>query len=273
MKIHGFFRILKILLIISVSVISVFPFYLMLVMSTRSTSEIMRSLSLIPGSHLLENIMKIINPGFFIAYRNSLTISLCATVFSITISSMAGYSIAAYNFPLKNVFYNFILVTMAVPGSIGMVGYLNEMRVLGLTRTLSPMVLIWLANGFGAFWMTQYLKSAFQISLAESARIDGCGEFGIFFRIVIPCIRPALLTLFLMVFLWSWNNYMLPLVIVNSSRNITIPLYIQSLGTSFREDFGARISGLVLSIMPVIVIFAIASKSFIQGLMAGAIKE
>jgi ABC-type glycerol-3-phosphate transport system permease component len=194
-------------------------------------------------------------------------------MFSIAISSMAGYSIAAYNFPLKNVFYNFILVTMAVPGSIGMVGYLNEMRVLGLTRTLSPMVLIWLANGFGAFWMTQYLKSAFQISLAESARIDGCDEFGIFFRIVVPCIRPALLTLFLMVFLWSWNNYMLPLIIVNSSRNITIPLYIQSLGTSFREDFGARISGLVLSIAPIIAIFAVASKSFIQGLTAGAIKE
>ena len=120
--------------------------------------------------------------------------------------------------------------------------------------------------------MTQYLKSSLQIELIESARLDGCGEIRIFLNIVMPCIKPAIITLCLLIFLWSWNSYLLPLVMVNKAENYTIPLFIQTLGNEHKVDIAAQITGLLIAVIPLILAFAIFSKDFIRGLTEGAVK-
>lgn len=265
-------KIPKVLAIAIVSLISFIPFYYTLVMSTHSTDEIMLGVSWIPGKYLLDNIRTALNDTFWVAFKNSLIVSLTAMFGSTLISLMAGYGMVAYRFRLKKVIYNFVLLTMMVPSVLGIIGYMQEMRVLGLSGTLAPLILIWLPSGFGVFWITQYLQNSLHMELVESARLDGCGEFGIFLRIVVPCIKPAIITLCLLIFLWSWNSYMLPLVMVNKADNYTIPLYIQSLGNEHRKDIAAQITGLLISIVPLIIAFAVFSKDFIRGLTEGAVK-
>jgi ABC-type glycerol-3-phosphate transport system permease component len=255
-----------------VTFFSIIPFALMIVMTTHTTEEIYTGVGFMPGTNLLVNLGYVFSPGFFRSFYNSLIVSVTATVCSVLFSSMAAYALVAYRFRGRGTVYNFILLVMMIPGSISLVGYMYEMRVLRLTSTLIPIIVPWFAQGFGAFWMTQYLKSSFQINLVESARIDGCNELRLFFSIVIPCIRTAVVTLALLVFLWSWNSYLTPLIFINSSANITIPLYIKSLGNEFRTDYAAQITGLTVSLVPIIALFIGFSKNFIQGITAGAIK-
>jgi len=265
-------RWIKYVIIILVSVISLFPFYCMIIMSTQTTEEIFTGMALLPGTHFLQNINTVLSKSFFVAYKNSLIVSVSSSVLCTLFSAMAGYALTLYRFRLRNAIYNFVLITMMIPASIGIIGYMNEMRVLQLSRSITPMILVWLANGFGVFWMTQYLRGSLQMAIVESARIDGSGEMRTFLSIVLPCIRPALGTLLLMIFLWSWNNYLLPLVLVNQTANYTIPLYIQTLGNEYVSDYGARITGLLLSVFPLLLAFTLGSKSFIRGLTSGAIK-
>jgi ABC-type glycerol-3-phosphate transport system permease component len=255
-----------------VTFLSVIPFLLMLAMTTHTTEEIYTGIGIIPGTNLLVNLSYVFSREFFRSFYNSILVSVIGTVCSVLFSSMAAYGLVAYRFKGRNVMYNFILLVMMIPGSISLVGYMYEMRILRLTNTLVPIIVPWFAHGFGAFWMTQYLKASFEINLVESARIDGCNELHLFFSIVIPCIRSAVVTLALLIFLWSWNNYLTPLIFINSSKNMTIPLYIKTLGNEFRTDYAAQITGLVIGLVPIILLFIVFSKNFIRGITAGAIK-
>ena len=259
----------RVLAIVIVSLISFVPFYYTLTMSTHSTDEIMLGVSAIPGKYLLTNISTALNDTFWVAFKNSLIVSLLSMTGSVLISLMAGYGLVVYQFRLKRVIYNFVLLTMMVPSVLGIIGYMQEMRVLHLSGTLIPLILIWLPSGFGVFWITQYLQNSLQMELVESARIDGCNEFMIFAKIVMPCIKPAIISLCLLLFLWSWNSYLLPLVMINKADNYTIPLYIQSLGNEHKKDIAAQITGLLISIVPLIAAFAIFSKDFIPRLDRG----
>lgn len=265
-------KIPKIAAISIVTLISFVPFYYTLVIATRSTDEVMLGLSLFPGKYLLQNIKTALNSTFWVAFKNSMIVSLASTVCSVSISLMAGYGLAAYRFRFRKLIYNFVLLTMMVPSVLGIIGYMQEMRILKLSGGLLPLILIWFPNGFGVFWITQYLENSLQIELIESARIDGCNELKIFLKIVIPCIRPAIVSLCLLIFLWSWNSYLFPLVMINKTGNYTIPLFIQSLGNEHRKDIAAQITGLLIAIIPLIAAFAVFSKDFIRGLTEGAVK-
>lgn len=266
-------NVLKFILIALVSAICLLPFYFMIVMSTVTNADIFMGRIGRIGPHFLENVQTVLaGGGYLTSYKNSIIISAVAVFVNLLFSSMAGYALTVYRFPLRNACYNFILLSMMIPSSIGMIGYMQEMRVLGLSRSLVPMMLPWFANGFGCFWMTQFMKTSLQIEIVESARIDGSNEMNTFLQVIIPCIRPALGTLGLCIFLWSWNNYLLPLVMINNADNYTIPLYIRTLGNEHMADYAARITGLLLAIAPLMIAFTLGSKNFIKGLTAGAVK-
>ena len=218
------------------------------------------------------NIKTIFASNFVQSYGNSFFISITAMALSTLVCSMVGYGMNVYQFKWKKAAYTLILLTMMVPTQIGIIGYMIEMRNFRLNNTLWPMILIWLASGFGAYWMVSFVRNGLPLELVESARIDGAGEFRTFFQIAFPCIRPGLLTLCLLQFLWSWNSYMYPLVFINKQENYTIPIFVKSLATLFRTDYGAQLAGLTLSTIPILILFAIGSKSFIKGLTAGAVK-
>jgi multiple sugar transport system permease protein/cellobiose transport system permease protein len=265
-------KYMAILVLFSVSIISLYPFYMMVIMSSYKAEEIFTSLKLLPGNYFGVNLNTVLTSNFALAYGNSILVSISATVVSVFISAMAGYALNIYHFRFRNVAFRIIMVTMMIPSHISLVGYMIEMRTFHFTNTLLPLIFTWVASGFGVFWMTQYISGALSREMVESARIDGCHEFAVFFRIVVPCILPAVTTLILLVFLWSWNNYLLPLIFINRANLSTIPIYIQSLRNAFRTDYGAQLTGLVLTTAPLIVLFVLGSKSFIKGLTAGSVK-
>jgi len=254
------------------TVISIFPFWLMFSMSTYKSEMIFQNNPIIPSNYLGENIKTILASNFIESYGNSLFVSLVSMVVGVLICAMVGYGMFAYNFKWKKGIQIFIMLTMMVPTQIGIIGYMIEMRNMNLNNTLWPLIFTWFANGFGAYWMISFVRQAVPMELIESARIDGANEIRIFGNIVFPCIKPGIVTLCLLIFLWSWNNYMLPLVFINKQENYTIPIFVKSLASAFRTDYGAQLAGLTLATIPLLIIFIIGSKSLINGLTAGAVK-
>lgn len=265
-------KVLLGILLAVISLISLVPFWLMFSMSTYKSEQIFQNNPLIPSNYLMENIRTIFESNFVQSYANSFIISITAMVLSVLICSMVGYAMNVYEFKGKKVLNIFIMMTMMVPTQIGIIGYMIEMRNVHLNNTLLPMIFVWLASGFGAYWMISFIKGALPLELVESARIDGASEPKIYASITLPCIRPGLLTLCLLQFLWSWNSYIYPLVFVNRQENYTIPIFVKSLASAYRTDYGAQLAGLTLATIPVLILFIIGSKSFIKGLTAGAVK-
>ena len=193
-------RIPAYLLLLITTVAALLPFYIMLIMGTYKNEEIFTGLKLVPGTYILENFKTILQGNVFTPYLNSVFISLVSVVACIFVSSLAGYGLSKFRFKGQKILLTILIATLTMPYQISLSGYMMEMRWVGLNNTLWPMILVFLANPFGAFWMTQYIESAVPNSIIESARIDGCNEFRLFCGIVIPVIKPAVITLALLVF-------------------------------------------------------------------------
>ena len=258
--------------LILVSIISIIPFYFIISMATHNTSEIKRGDFLFFGDKLLENMNTIISGGFLKYYWNSFYTAALSAILCLLISSMAAYGLTVYRFRLKGFLTSFILASMMIPGQISLIGYTIEMRNLHLINTHLPLILTWGASAYSVFFTVQYMKSSLPLELVESARIDGCGEFRTFLNIALPMIKPAIGTLFMLIFLWSWNNFLMPSTVLTQSDKFTIPLGIQTLATAYTQDWGARGAALTISVLPILIIFACGSKYFIKGLAAGAVK-
>lgn len=265
-------RILSGLFLAVMAVLSLFPFYLMIVMSTHYNEDLFKGLTLLPGNYYLENLQTVMKSNFIRVYGNSLLVSLTAVLFCVPFSAAIGFALAKYEFRMKKLFYGFIIVTMMVPAQVGLIGYVIEMRTLGFGNTLLPIIFVWFAFPFGAFFLTQFIKDTVPKELLECARIDGCSEPRILLQIAFPLIRGGMATLAILVFLWSWNSYLLPLVTINSSKWYTIPLLVSNLGIVYRTDYAARLTALALATIPLLLVFIFGSKNFIRGITAGAVK-
>lgn len=264
--------VIKQIVLVLMTIVMFFPLYIVFIMGTYYSEDIFKGLPVLPEDYLIENIKMVISKGFFRAYFNSITVSVASVILSVMISSLIGFALAKYKFKGKKLIFGFIMAIMMIPGQIALIGYMLEMRKIGLIDTLLPLIFTWAAHPLGAFLMTQFISDAIPDELMESGRLDGCTEPGLFFRIVVPCIKPGFLTLATLVFLWSWNNYVLPLIIINKQEMFTIPLMVNNLSNAFRSDYGAIMCALALSVLPMIVIFSLCSKTFIKGIAAGAVK-
>lgn len=257
---------------ILLSVIALLPFYMMIMMGTYITEDLFLGTKLFPGSYFGENLQSVVNSGFFRSYINSFIVAIPHTAGAVLVSALTGYAFAKYRFRGKNALFAFVLATIAVPSQVGLVGFVVEMKMIGWINTLLPLIFPGMANAFVVFWMTQYIGSAVPNEILESGCLDGCNDFGVFFRLVLPIIRPAVVCMSLLLFLWSWNNYMTPLVIVSRVTLYTVPLAIALLQGEFRVDVAARILALGMGIIPILIMFAAGSRQLIQGMTAGSIK-
>lgn len=262
----------KQMILIVMTFLMFFPLYIVFIMGTYYSEDIFKGIPVLPSDYLWENLKMVFSKGFVRAYVNSIAVSVGSVVISVVVSTMIGFALAKYSFRGKKLILGFVLAVMMIPGQISLIGYMLEMRMAGLNNTLLPLIFNWAAHPLGAFLMVQFISDGVPDELLESARLDGCSEPGLFFKIVIPCIRPGFVTLATMIFLWSWNNYVLPVIIVNKQELFTIPLMVNNLSNAFRSDYGAIMCALSLSILPMIVIFSLCSKTFIKGISAGAVK-
>ena len=250
------------------------PFWFMFVFATHSRSEIF---NLPPplwfGHDLVRNFDLLTERLPF--WRNlgwSVYVAAMATVLTLLFCSMAGYAFALMEFRFKKPLFGLVMATMLLPSFMNMIPTFMIMDALGWIDQQRALYVPGAASAFGIFLMRQFAATAVPRELIESARMDGCGEFSIYWRIVLPLMKPALGTLALITFITSWNNYINPLIVMRSLPNYTLPLALRSLQSTMNTEWGALMCGSAIATIPLIVLFAITSRQLIAGLTAGAVK-
>jgi multiple sugar transport system permease protein len=250
------------------------PFWFMFVFATHSRGEIF---NLPPplwfGTDLAANFKLLLERIPF--WRNlgwSIYVALMATALTLLFCSMAGYAFALMEFRFKKALFGLVMGTMLLPSFMNMIPMFMIMDALGWIDQQRALYVPGAASAFGIFLMRQFAMAAVPRELIESARMDGCGEFSIYWRIVLPLMKPALGTLALITFITSWNNFINPLIVMRSLPNYTLPLALRSLQSTMNTEWGALMCGSAIATIPLIVLFAITSRQLIAGLTAGAVK-
>lgn len=265
-------RALILILILLLALFCLFPFFVLPVMGSYTTEELMKTLPFWFGSSFFANTKTLLEGNFLRCYANSVFVTFFSILGSVINSVLISYAVAKYRFRGRKFLEGLIIVTMMLPGQISTIGYIMEMRAFHLTNSLWPLVFTWLAHPFTAFFMMQFMKGSVPTEIIESGRIDGANEMRILINLVTPFIVPAVSTISILLFMWSWNNYMLPMLIVNNNDMFTIPLFVSNLISEFRFDIGGRMAALTWAVLPVLVLYVVFSKSFIKGIAAGSVK-
>jgi len=250
------------------------PFYFMFVFATHSRTEIF---NLPPplwfGDALGDNLRILTSRLPF--WRNlgwSLYVALASTALTLLFCSMAGYAFGMFEFRFKRPLFTLVMGTMLLPSFMNMIPSFMIMDALGWIDQHRALYIPGAASAFGIFLMRQFVASAVPRDLIEAARMDGCGEFGIYWRIVLPLLKPALGTLGLITFIASWNNFIGPLIVMRSADNYTLPLALRSLQSPVNTEWGALMAGSAIATLPLLVLFALSSRQLIAGLTTGAVK-
>lgn len=256
------------------AVVMLAPFYFMFVFATHSRTEIF---SLPPpiffGDDFPANLKILTERLPF--WRNlgwSLYVALASTALTLLFCSMGGYAFAMFEFHYKTALFALVMGTMLLPSFMNMIPTFMIMDALGWIDEPRALYLPGAASAFGIFLMRQFVRSAIPRDLIEAARMDGCSELGIYLRIVLPLLKPALGTLGLITFIASWNNFIGPLIVMRSPDMYTLPLALRSLQSPVDTEWGALMAGSAIATVPLLLLFAVASRQLISGLTAGAVK-
>jgi lactose/L-arabinose transport system permease protein len=261
-----------------VAIVSVFPFYFMIVGMT-STSQNIVAGSLAFGGELFKNFHNLFTNdlGFIRALGNSAWIAVIQTVLALFISSLAGYGFVIYHTKMSNRIFNTLLLSMMVPFAALMIPLYRMFSALSNTpfeifgiNTFASVILPTVATAFLIFFFRQNAK-AFPISLVEAARMDGMSEFRIFTSIYMPSSKNTYAAAAIITFMNSWNNYLWPLVVLQSDDKRTIPLVLSAMGASYTPDYGMMMCGIVISTLPTAILFFFLQRQFVQG-MLGSVK-
>jgi lactose/L-arabinose transport system permease protein len=269
-------RIFTYLFLTFAAIISIFPFFWMIVSATNKSIDVSKG-KLIPGSHLIENLKNLIETvDIAPALTNSVIISVSTTILSLIIASLAGYGFEIYRSKKKDIVFNILLISMMIPFAALMVPLY---RMFGSISTVTPFIgmdtlvavtLPTLTTAFLIFFFRQNTKM-FAKELVEAGRIDGLSELGIFFRIYMPTMKTTYAAAAIITFMNSWNNYLWPLVVLQSPEKQTIPLLISNLGSSYAPDYGVIMLTIVIATLPTALIFFLMQKHFVAGMM-GSVK-
>ena len=273
-------RILRACVCALLCLMSLLPFYLLFINATRASNAIRAGISLLPGANLMANLenltLKQRGLGVTIlgSMFNSLKIAAPATLLSVYFSALTAYGIHVYTFRLKKAAWTFIMAVMMVPSQVVSIGFYKFMVQLGLMDSVWPLILPWMATPAVVFFMRQYLQSSLSLEMVEAARIDGSSEWRTFNRIVLPLLKPAVATQAIFQFVASWNSLFLPSLIITSTGNKTLPMFVQMLSSeSFKTDYGIVYLGLALTILPLFVVYFLLSKFIVAGVTLGGVKE
>jgi len=254
-------------------VLSLFPFYWAVIGATNESGKMFSSNpTLIPGSKLIENIVHLNESiGIGRVMFNSLFVATTYTVLSLFICTMAAYAFAKFRFRGRNGIFTIFLLSMMIPYHATVIPLFKMMAALGWLNTYKALILPNLSYPFAIFLMRQNML-AFPDALIEAARIDGAGEWRIFFRIVIPAMKPALAATAIFLFMYQWNSFLWPLIAVSSEEMYTFPVALSSLFGLSRIDYGQVMAGVTLATVPIIIFFLALQRHFISGMLGSAVK-
>jgi len=269
-------RTVSYVVLIIVTILCIAPIWLLFVNATRSTPEIQSGVSLLPSNNLMVNYHILTNQGLNIwrAVYNSFFISVLSTFVGVYISIMTAYGIKVYHFKGRKWLNNFILILVLVPMQMSIIGFYQYMSKLGLLNSYIPLIIPAACAASTVFFALQYMESIIIKDLINAARIDGCTEFGIFNKIMVPIASPGIFTLAIFGFVGSWNNFFTPFILISKMEKYTLPMLVQTLrGDTYRTEMGAIYLGLAVSILPVVIVYSIFAKYIVSGISMGAVKE
>ena len=269
-------RTLVYIVLIFLLVITIIPIWILLVNATRSTFEIQQGVSILPSTHVIENYNILLGRGLNLwqGFSNSLFVSVTSTIISVYFGLLTAYGIVVYDFPGKKALYNFILVLVMIPMQLSIIGFYQYMSKLGLTDNYASLILPTIASAGTVFFAKQYLESIVIQELIDAGRIDGASELGIFHRIMLPIAAPGAFTMAIFAFVASWNNFFNAFILITSRSKYTLPMLVKTLqGDVYRTEYGSIYLGLAITVVPIIIIYAIFSKYIVSGIAMGAVKE
>lgn len=264
---------LAVVLIVS-ALITVFPFLWSALLSTRDRTEIFGSgISFAIGDSLAINYAKLLEiMPFWQAMFNSIYVAFLGTTISLLFCSMGGYAFAVFKFKGKNALFGMLVASMMIPPVLSLIPYFMIVKFLGLMDNHMAVWLPFTATPFGIFLMRQHVMASIPKELLEAAKLDGAGEFRTYWSVVLPLMKPALATLAIVQFVFFWNSFMNPLVVLTSPENYVITQALRSVQGIPNTPWGAVMLGTTISILPLVTIYLFASKQMISGLTSGAVK-
>ena len=257
----------KHLLMIVASILSVFPFLWMIISATNTSAQISMG-KMTFGSNLPANAFESADIGR--AFLNSAYVSVMITVLSILICSAAGYAFIVYRSKATEIVFMILIASMMVPFAAKLIPLYRIFANLHLLNNYWAIILPAIGAPFLVFFFRQNSEN-FPIETIQAARVDGCSEIGIFFRIYMPMMRSTYAAAAIFSFMAAWNNYMWPLVALQSESKYTLPLMVSNLAGGFAPDYGMVMVGIIISTLPTIVIFFVLQKSFVEGIL-GSVK-
>ncbi len=273
-------KVIRYIVLILLTIICLFPFYVLIIDSTHFTDQIQSGkLLLIPGSYFAKNFVNTLNDGtipLFRALLNSILIAIGCAVCTTYFSALTAYAVHAYDFPGRKAVMTFILAVMMVPTQVTALGFYDLMETFGLLNNYIPLIVPTIAAPVTYFFMLQYMQGALPLEIVEAARIDGSNEFKTFNAIVLPIMKPAIAVQAIFAFVTSWNNYFTPNLIISSNRTdlYTLPIVIATLRNAnfLSFDLGKIYMAMFIAIIPVVIIYLILSRYIIQGVAVGSVK-
>ena len=270
-------RILAYAVLIFLTILCLFFFYLMVINATRSNAQLATGFTLLPKENFFVNLKNAWNDASINIPRgmlNSLIIAVSSAAITTYFSALTAYGVHVYNFRGKQYVFTFIMAVMMIPSQVSALGFLQLMNKWNLTNSYVPLIVPSIAAPVVFFYMKQYMESVLPLEIVEAARVDGSNEFRTFNTIILPIMKPALAVQAIFSFVSSWNNYFIPALLLDKAEMKTVPIMIAQLRSAdySKFDMGKVYMFILLAILPVMVVYIILSKSIIKGVTSGSVK-
>ena len=269
-------KVLIYVLCIVLAILSIMPFWIMVVNATRSTTQIQQhAVSFFPSTYLMNNLKILTGKSFnpITGFINSMIISTGSTICTVYFASLTAYSLVVYDWKLRDGFFSFIMAVMMIPTQVVSIGFYQFMYKIHMTNNFLPLILPAIAAPSVVFFMRQFMIPSLHIDIINSARIDGAKEFYTFNKIVLPIMKPAIATQAIFAFVTAWNNLFLPTILLTRKELYTMPIMVSLLkGDIYKTEFGSIYLGLTLTVLPLFIVYFLLSKYIIAGVALGGVK-
>lgn len=270
-------RVVVYSILVFLSLLCIFFFYLMVINATRSNAELAKGFTLVPSGNFFTNLKNAWNDSSINIPRgmlNSLIIALSTAVLTTYFSALTAYGVHVYDFKGKKLVFTFIMAVMMIPAQVSALGFVQLMNRFHLNNSFIPLIIPGIAAPVVFFYMKQYMESVLPIDVINAARVDGSSEFRTFNTIVLPMMKPAIAVQMIFSFVSSWNNYFVPALLLDKAELKTVPIMIAQLRSAdySKFDMGKVYMFILLAILPVVIVYIILSKSIIKGVTSGSVK-
>lgn len=277
-------KVFRTVICVLLCIVSIFPFYIMIINATRGSAEIQAGIQsitdLLPGGDLVSNFKGMVKASMgkdtnvWQAMLHSAVIAIPATFLQVYFATFTAYGLTVYQFKLRNMAWSFIMAIMMIPAQVSVIGLMEFMTKIGLYNTYWPLILPAIAAPSTVYFMKQYMQSALSLEIIEAARIDGSGELATFNKIALPLMKPAMATQAIFAFVASWNNLYVPNMMIIGTDKYTLPMFITGLQSDqIRMNYGFLYVSLTLTVLPLLIVYFALSKYIIAGVALGGVKE